>query len=99
MTIITLLIGGSIAALACTAQAFQVVSLLPQGEVAQVRQVVVRFDAGAVHFGDARAAAPLTLSCTDAQASKGAGRWISEREWAFEFERDLPPGVACSLQI
>ena len=41
------------------AQAFQVSSLSPQGEVAQVRQLVVKFDEAAVNFGDPKAAAPV----------------------------------------
>ncbi|MDO9167138.1 MAG: MG2 domain-containing protein, partial [Rhodoferax sp.] len=94
-----IVIAGSIAAIACAAQGFQITSLSPQGEVARVRQVVVKFDESVVNFGDPKALAPLSLSCSDAQATKGAGRWISEKEWAFEFERDLPPGIACSLQV
>ena len=84
---------------AVSTHAFLVSNLSPQGEVAQVRQVVAKFSEAAVNFGDPKAAAPLTISCSDAQASKGKGRWISEREWAFEFERDLPPGVACTMQL
>jgi hypothetical protein len=83
----------------CSAQALQITSLSPQGEVAKVRQVVAKFDEAAVNFGDPKAAAPLSLSCSDAQAGKGNGRWISDREWAWEFENDLPPGVNCSLQV
>jgi alpha-2-macroglobulin len=79
------------------AWAQKVISVSPQGEVAQVRQVVVKFDAPVVSFGDPKAANPFTLSCSDAQASKGNARWISGREWAFELERDLPPGVRCTL--
>ncbi|MFM9902308.1 MAG: MG2 domain-containing protein, partial [Polaromonas sp.] len=79
------------------AQALQITSLSPQGEVARVRQVVAKFDDSAVKFGDPKAAAPLALSCSDAQATQGSGRWVSDREWAFEFERDLPPGVRCQL--
>ena len=93
------IIGAALAWLALSAQAFQVSSLSPQGEVARIRQVVVKFDEGAVSFGDPKAAAPVTLSCSDAQASKGAGRWTSEREWVFDFEADLPPGVACSVLV
>jgi hypothetical protein len=52
----------------------------PQGEVAPVRQVVVKFDDSAVNFGDPKAPAPLSLSCSDAQATRGAGRWISDRQ-------------------
>ncbi|WP_411884885.1 alpha-2-macroglobulin family protein [Polaromonas sp. YR568] len=87
------------AAVSLHAQALQITSLSPQGEVARVRQVVAKFDEGAVNFGDPKAPAPLSLSCSDAQANKGSGRWISEREWAFEFENDLPPGVSCSLNV
>lgn len=79
------------------AAAVQVSSLTPQGEVARVRQVVARFDEAAVRFGDAGAAAPLGLSCSDAQAAKGSGRWVNEKQWVFDFENDLPPGVRCTV--
>ena len=85
------------AAAALQAQALQITSLSPQGEVAQIRQVVAKFDDAAVNFGDPKAPAPLSLSCSDAQASKGSGRWISDREWVFEFANDLPPGVRCGV--
>jgi len=81
------------------AQALQVTRFSPQGEVARVHQVVVRFDGAAVPAGAPDAAAPLTLSCSDAQASQGAGRWTSDREWVFDFGRDLPPGVRCTAVI
>lgn len=87
-------------ALVCLhAQAFQIISFSPQNEVAQVRQVLVKFDDSAIHFGDPKAEAPLSLSCSDAQATKGSGRWVTDRSWAFEFENDLPPGIRCSAQI
>ncbi len=78
--------------------ALQVSSLSPQGEVAQVRQVVARFDGPAVNFGDAKAAAPLTVNCSDSKAAQGNGRWISANEWAFQFANDLPAGVRCTVQ-
>ncbi len=80
------------------ALALQISSFSPQGEVAKVKQVVARFDAPAVRFGDPKAPAPFTLQCSDAAASKGSGRWTSEREWVFDFERDLPPGMRCTAQ-
>jgi len=80
------------------AQALQISRFSPQGEVARIGQVVARFDGAAVAFGDPQAAAPLTLHCSDAQASKGTGRWTSEREWVYDFERELPPGVRCTAQ-
>ena len=81
------------------AQALQLVSVSPQGEVTKVRQIVAMFDDSAVNFGDPKAEPPLTLSCSDAQVTKGAGRWVTDRSWAYEFENDLPPGVSCSLQV
>lgn len=88
------------AAIVCTnAQALQISSVSPQGEVAQIRQVVIKFDEAAVNFGDPRAPAPATVSCSDAQASKGNGRWTNEREWVFELEQDLPAGVRCTVAV
>lgn len=79
------------------AQALRILSLSPQSEVAQVRQVVARFDEAAVNFGDPRAPALLALNCSDAQASQGAGRSINVSEWAFEFANGMPPGVRCAV--
>jgi alpha-2-macroglobulin len=92
----------ALAVFACTsfahsAWALQITSLSPQGEVAKINQLVIKFDQAAVKFGDPKAAAPVNLSCSDARASKGNGRWISEREWAYEFEGNLPPGMSCSV--
>ncbi|RFO95499.1 alpha-2-macroglobulin [Rhodoferax lacus] len=95
----TKIIGCLLALSALSAQAFQITSLSPQGEVARVRQVLAKFDDSAIAFGDPKAEAPLAISCNDAQASKGSGRWVNDRAWAYEFERDLPPGVRCTLQV
>ena len=80
MLILIKTITGVIAAVALQAHALQIVSLSPQGEKSQIRQVVAKFDDSAVNFGDPKAPAPLSLSCSDAQATKGSGRWISNRE-------------------
>ena len=63
----------SLSLVAWGAQALQITSFSPQGEVARVRQAVAKFDAAAVNFGDPKAPAPLSLSCSDASAAKGAG--------------------------
>jgi uncharacterized protein YfaS (alpha-2-macroglobulin family) len=99
MTTKKICIGCLLALSSLTSHAFQITSLSPQGEVAQVRQVLAKFDDSAIAFGDPKAEAPLSISCNNAQASKGAGRWVSDRAWAFEFENDLPPGVRCTLQV
>jgi alpha-2-macroglobulin len=95
---IKLFIAVGLATFASALQAIQITNLTPQGEVAQVRQVVAKFGESAVNFGDPKAEAPLTLRCSDAQVTKGTGRWINDRVWAFDFENDLPPGVSCAVQ-
>jgi uncharacterized protein YfaS (alpha-2-macroglobulin family) len=95
---ITRVVAALLATTALNAQALKIIGLSPQGEVSRVRQIIVKFDEVAVNFGDPKAQPPLTLSCSDAQAAKGSGRWTSEREWVFDFESDLPPGVNCVLQ-
>lgn len=92
LTALLLVAGGT------TAHAFQAIAVTPQGEVAQVRRVVAKFDEPAVNFGDPKAAAPMTLSCSDAQATRGSARWNSDREWVLEFDNDLPPGITCTVQ-
>jgi len=79
------------------AHALTVTSVSPQGEVTRVRQVVAKFDAPAVRFGDPKAPAPFTVSCTEADAAQGTGRWTGEREWVFDFKANLPPGVRCTI--
>jgi len=66
---------------------------LTAGRSSARAEVVAKFDESAVNFGDPKAPAPLNLSCSDAQATQGSGRWLSDREWAFEFARDLSPGI------
>ncbi|MEG2631710.1 MAG: alpha-2-macroglobulin, partial [Comamonas sp.] len=91
--------GAALALWAGNALALAVGQFNPQGEVAQVAQVRVQFDSAAVRFGDPKAAAPLQLSCSDASAAAGTGRWTSEREWVFDFSKPLPPGVRCTAQL
>ena len=88
----------TIAASAVAAQALQVTSLTPQGEVAKVRQIVARFDQATVNFGDPQAPAPFSVTCSDAQAAVGSGRWTNEKEWVYDLQEDLPPGVSCTVK-
>ncbi|MES2533767.1 MAG: alpha-2-macroglobulin, partial [Pseudomonadota bacterium] len=91
-----LLLAGSLL-MAAQAHALQIISVTPQGEVSRVRQVVAKFDQAAVNFGDPKAPAPLAVSCSDAAAGKGTARWTSDKQWVFDFENDLPPGVRCNV--
>lgn len=73
-------------------------SVTPQGEVAEVRQVLLRFDAPAVAAGDPRAPAPVLLRCQGAQPA-GRGRWLDAQRWVHEFDEALPASTRCTLRI
>ena len=66
------MLAASLSLAAWGAQALQITSFSPQGEVARVRQVVAKFDAAAVNFGDPKAPAPLSLFI----AAAAAGGWL-----------------------
>ena len=89
------------AVLACGASvvsAAAVVSASPQGEVAQVRQVVVTFSEPVVPFGDLRLPDPFGVVCQGA-APAGTGRWSSDRVWLYDFKEALPPGTRCTATL
>ena len=67
----------------------------PQGTVKKVRQVTARFSEPMVAFGDPQLADPFDILC----AQKGRGRWIDARSWSYDFDRDLPGGVACRFTL
>lgn len=83
-------------ALLCSPEghAAEIASVSPQGEVEQVQNVVVRFKAPTSRLGDLRLPDPVTVRCGDS-APQGSGRWINDREWAFDFFRPLPAGSKC----
>ncbi|NRO98702.1 alpha-2-macroglobulin [Paraburkholderia sp. NMBU_R16] len=81
------------------AEAARVTRVTPQGKVAQVRQVVVKFDEAMAAFGSPDAPAPARVKCNDASASAGHARWIDEKTWAWDFNADLPPGVSCTVDL
>ncbi len=73
----------------------QIEHFSPQGTVKQVRQVTARFSEPMVSFGDPQLADPFDIQC----AQKGQGRWIDARSWSYDFDRDLPGGVACRFTL
>ena len=87
--------GMSMLACAALAQAAAISGFSPQGEVASVRQVRATFSEPAVRSGDPRAPAPFETACGEA----GSGRWVDQRNWVYEFTRDLPPGTACGFTL
>ena len=66
------------------------VSVSPVGEVAQVRQVTAKFSEPVVPLGDLRLADPFTLAC-EGKVPPGAGRWVDDRAWVYDFQEALPP--------
>lgn len=80
------------------AAATRVLQVSPQGEVATVRQVLVRFDVAAVPAGDPQAAPPAQLRC-NGQPVAGRGRWLDASRWAFDLDEPLAAGQRCSLDL
>jgi len=76
-------------------QQAQIELFSPQGTVQRVRQVQVRFSESMVPFGDLRADSPFDLICTE----QGTARWADDRNWVFDFDRDLDAGVRCEFRI
>lgn len=87
----------SLLASVAPSRAATVASVSPQGEVAQVRQLTVKFSEAVVPFGDPRLPDPFALQCEGAVPG-GAGRWSSDRVWLYDFREALGPGVRCTLK-
>ena len=80
----------------CSAATVTAVS--PQGEVAQVRQITVKFSDAVVPFGDLRLPDPMSVNCQGAVPA-GSGRWANERVWLYDFAQAVPPGTRCVLKV
>ena len=90
---------GMLSATTWQADAARITRVSPQGTVSKVRQIVVKFDESMVAFGAADLPAPAAVKCNDASASAGQSRWIDDKSWAWDFAEDLPPGVACAVDL
>lgn len=77
--------------------AFTVTNFVPDGETPNVRQIQVEFSEHMVPFGDPTGAKRAFDANTC--ASKGEGRWIDSKHWVFDFRKDQPAGVSCSLHL
>ena len=73
----------------------QVDLFTPQGEVKGVRQVTARFSDPMVPFGDPRLVEPFAVSCP----AKGRQHWVDDKNWVYDFERDLKAGVICEFTL
>jgi uncharacterized protein YfaS (alpha-2-macroglobulin family) len=80
------------------AGATTVARVSPQGEVAQVRQVSLRFSEPVVPFGDLRQPDPAGVQCSG-RPPAGSGRWTDDKSWVYDFKDALPPGTRCTLKL
>jgi uncharacterized protein YfaS (alpha-2-macroglobulin family) len=90
LTLWALLMLRAPALLAATVEVFS-----PQGEVKGVRQVGARFSEPMVALGDPRLAEPFDIDCSE----QGTARWADQKNWVYDFERDLPAGVQCAFGV
>src|SRR5262245_22693634 len=68
----------------------------PQDIVKNVRQVAVRFSEQMVPFGSPKVTTDIfDIDCPE----KGTPRWVDERNWIYDFDRDLPAGVRCEFRV
>ena len=82
---------------ASSAHAARVASVSPSGEVAEVRQISLRFSEAVVAAGDPRLPAPVTLQCEGGNPA-GDGRWASASQWLFDLREPLAAGRRCTLR-
>ncbi len=80
---------------AAAASAAQVDFFSPQGEVKGIRQVAVRFSKPMVAFGDPRLPEPFEIECP----AVGTARWADQKNWVYDFARDLPAGLRCTFRL
>jgi len=93
------LASAALASASTGALAVAIVAATPQGEVAQVRQVTVKFGEAVVPFGDLRLPDPFTIACRGANVPAGSGRWANDRVWLYDFREPLGPGTSCSATL
>ncbi|MBN8846166.1 MAG: alpha-2-macroglobulin [Sphingomonadales bacterium] len=60
-----------------------------------ISRFTLRFSEDMVPLGDPRARAPATHDCK----VPAAGRWVDTRTWVLEFEKSLPGGVSCHVEL
>lgn len=73
----------------------QVKSVIPQGQVQDVTQVIIQFNSPQVSLGNVQNIFPAESACFKA----GSGRWVDTTTWIFEFSKPLAGGVRCRIQV
>jgi alpha-2-macroglobulin len=60
-----------------------------------INRFTLRFTEAMVPLGDPKATAPARLEC----AVPSGGRWVDPQTYVFEFERPLPGGLTCKIDL
>src|SRR3546814_9828003 len=60
-----------------------------------ITRFTLRFSEDMVPLGDPRAPAPATNDCKLPSSS----RWVDTRTWVLEFDKPLPGGLACHVEL
>ncbi|PKP87881.1 MAG: alpha-2-macroglobulin [Alphaproteobacteria bacterium HGW-Alphaproteobacteria-17] len=60
-----------------------------------ITRFTLRFSEDMVPLGDPRAAAPATNDCK----LPATGRWVDTRTWVLEFDKPLPGGLRCHVEL
>ncbi|HKX87591.1 MAG TPA: alpha-2-macroglobulin, partial [Sphingopyxis sp.] len=60
-----------------------------------ITRFTLRFSEDMVPLGDPRAPAPATNDCK----LPSSGRWVDTRTWVLEFDKPLPGGLACHVEL
>ncbi len=60
-----------------------------------IERFTMRFSEAMVGLGDPRAVAPATIKCP----VKANGRWVDPQTFIFDFERALPGGLTCTVDL
>ncbi|WP_410498831.1 alpha-2-macroglobulin family protein [Chitinibacter sp. S2-10] len=80
-----------LAAAHTTAQAATVTTFSPQGEIKQLTQVRVSFDAPVIALGNSAAPAPFSFNC----ALQGKSHWVNDRTWVLDLQQKPPANTDC----
>jgi uncharacterized protein YfaS (alpha-2-macroglobulin family) len=93
---------GGLVLLALSSAYATTVTVSPSAEVAEVRQIRLRFSEAVVAAGDPRLPAPATLRCSGGAgvtSPGGSARWASAREWLFHLNEPLAAGLKCQILL
>jgi uncharacterized protein YfaS (alpha-2-macroglobulin family) len=66
-----------------------------QSGSAAINRFTLRFSADMIALGDPRATDPASNDCK----SPAKGRWIDTRTWVLEFDKPLPAGKSCHVEL